>query len=248
MDALSMAAASGMKAKIESLEMLANNIANQGSPGYKADREFYSLYIAPEALEAADASLVQLPTTAPVIERHWTDFTQGTLTETGNPLHLAMSGRGFFTVAGPQGPLYTRAGAFRLSAAGRLETQERFAVLSADGAPIDLNPTQSVEVSQAGEIRQNGNVVAQMGLVDFEQPERLSKHAGTYFQMSVPDAARRQTSGEVLQGRLEASNQAPAEAAVRLVTVMRQFEMLQRALVISGEMNRRVDDVARVGN
>ena len=73
MDALTTAAASGMKARMESLEMLANNLANQASAGYKSDREFYSLYISPEAVAQADATVVA-PPVVPVIERHWTEI------------------------------------------------------------------------------------------------------------------------------------------------------------------------------
>jgi len=249
MDALTTAAASGMKARMESLEMLANNIANQSSPGYKADREFYSLYIAPEALASLNADVVPIPPTVPLIERHRTDFAQGVLNETGNPLHLGLGGKGFFTVAGPSGPLYTRNGSFRLSNKGELETQEGFAVLSQAGQPIRLNPAQQVDITRTGAVRQGGAVVAQLGLVDFRQPEALSKHSGTYFQLNDPALQPIQVPDAVVhQGKLEAANFSPAESAVRLVGVMRQFEMLQKAIQIGSEMGRRSEEVARVGS
>jgi len=249
MDALTISAASGMKARMEALEMLANNIANQASAGYKADREFYSLYISPEALASVDASVAPLPPTAPVIERHWTDFTQGSLQTTGNPLHVAIQGKGFFTVAGPAGPLYTRNGSFQLSRAGQLQTLDGFAVQGTGGQPIQLNPAQTVEITATGAIRQGGAAVAQLAIVEFQQPDHLAKHSGTYFQLSdpgitpqaAPDAAAH-------QGKLEGANFTPAESAVRLVTVMRQFEMLQKAIQISSEMSRKSEEVARVGS
>jgi len=249
MDALTIAAASGLKARMESLEMLANNIANQSSPGYKADREFYSLYIAPDALASLNADVIPIPPTVPVIERHWTDYTQGVLNETGNPLHLALSGKGFFTVAGPSGPLYTRNGSFRLSATGELETQEGFAVLGQGGQPIRLNPAQPVDITRTGEVRQGGAAIAQLGLVDFRQPEALAKHSGTYFQLNDPSIQPGPVQdAAVHQGKLEAANFSPAESAVRLVSVMRQFEMLQKAIQIGSEMGRRSEEVARVGS
>src|ERR1044071_5938381 len=70
MDPLTSTAASGLRARMESLDMLANNLANAETGGYKIDREFYSLYSSPEA-GGND------PVTLPVIERHWTDFSQG---------------------------------------------------------------------------------------------------------------------------------------------------------------------------
>jgi len=96
MDALTAIAASGLRSRMESLDLLANNIANATTGGYKSDREFYSLYSAPEAESLS---------TMPVIERPWTDFSQGSLRRTGNPLDLALSGKGFFAVTGPAGPL-----------------------------------------------------------------------------------------------------------------------------------------------
>ena len=118
MDPLTSTAASGLRARMESLDMLANNLANAETGGFKTDREFYSLYVAPEAA-GADS-----PSAMPVIEKPWTDFSQGVIRQTSNPLDFALSGKGFFSVDGPNGPLYTRQGAFRLSPAGLLVTTE----------------------------------------------------------------------------------------------------------------------------
>src|SRR5271165_4333912 len=98
MDPMTAIAASGLRARMDSLDLLANNMANSSTGGYKADREFYSLYMAPEA-QASGSS-----TTMPVVERPWTDLSQGLLTNTGNALDVALSGKGFFTVSGPNGP------------------------------------------------------------------------------------------------------------------------------------------------
>ena len=120
---------------------LANNIANQSTAGFKSDREFYSLYLAPEALEASGRGTALMPPTLPVIERHWTDFSQGALTPTGNPLDVALSGKGFFVVNGPSGPLYTRNGNFRLSPRGEIETQQGYAVLDQSLGPLQVDPS-----------------------------------------------------------------------------------------------------------
>src|SRR5271169_2056345 len=108
MDPLTISAASGLRSRMESLDMLANNIANASTSGYKADREFYSLYAAPEA-----EGPISGPDTLPVIERPWTDLSQGEVRSTGNPLDVALQGKGFFAVNGPGGPMYTRDGSFR---------------------------------------------------------------------------------------------------------------------------------------
>jgi len=248
-DALSISAASGMKARMESLEMLANNIANHSTAGYKSDREFYSLYVSPAALEAAQATAV--PTTVPVIERHWTDFSQGRMRSTGSALDLALEGKGFFTVQGPQGPLYTRNGSFRLSPAGELQTLEGYALLDRDrNRPIRLEVNKPIQVDRTGTIFQDGAQVARLLLTDFRQPEALAKRAGAYFQLADTNVAPQPAAGVTLhQGSIEEPNFSPAEAAVRLVSIMRQFETLQKAMMIGGEMNRRaVEEVARVGS
>src|SRR6266849_4381319 len=99
MDPLLISAASGMKARMDSLDMLANNLANTGTAGFKADREFSGLY--QEAL--------------PMVEKQWTDYSQGVLTPTGNSLDLALSGKGFFALNSPGGVIYSRGGEFQLS-------------------------------------------------------------------------------------------------------------------------------------
>ncbi len=236
MDPLTAMAASGMRARQEALDMIANNLANTATAGFKGDREFYNLYIAP----AASAGRM------PLVEKLWTDFRQGTLTATGNPLDLAISGRGFFVVAGPQGPLYTRNGSLKLTPTGELTSHDGLPVLSRDGRRIRLDPALPFEVDARGAVRQNGVEVAQLRLADFASSSSLEKRDAGYFQLVDPAARPREADGEIRQGHLEASNVGPAETAVRMITVMRQFEMLHRALQLGGEMNRRaVEEVAK---
>src|ERR1022692_898081 len=103
MDNISISAASGMRARMESLELLANNLANVETGGFKADREFYSLYTSADA--SADPQ-TGVETTLPVIENHWTDLAQGDFHVTGNPLDFAIDGGGLFAVQTPRGVRY----------------------------------------------------------------------------------------------------------------------------------------------
>lgn len=245
MDALISAAASGMRARIESLDMLANNIANTSAPGFKADREFYSLYL---SSEAADSPAGTTPAELPVIERQWTDFTQGSITPTNNPLDLALNGNGFFVANSPSGNVFTRNGSFRLSSAGQLQTPDGFAVQGQDGRPIVLDASKPVEIGPEGIVRQSGQDVSQIAVVDFADTAALVKRGNSYFQVDLstlkPTSAAKT---EVQQGKLEAANSQPAESAVRLVNIMRQFESLQKAMAIGNEMNRHaVEEVAKV--
>jgi flagellar basal body rod protein FlgG len=230
---------------MESLDLLANNIANASTAGFKADREFYNLYVAPEAMDGDG-----LPVTLPVVERHWTDFSQGTMTPTGNPLDVALGGRGFFAVDGQNGTLYTRNGNFTITAAGNLQTQEGYSVRGVDGKTIKADPTKALSISPDGSVEQSGQTLGRIAVMDIPQQQDLQKLGSTYFQMNdVKAIVKAATDTKVQQGHLEGPNAAPAEHAVRLVNVMRQFEMLQKALAIGGEMNRKaVEEVARVSS
>jgi len=245
MDSLSISAASGIRSRMESLDLLANNLANASTAGFKADREFYSLYVSPEAVDPA----MDQPTTAPVIERHWTDFSQGLLTSTGSPFDLAISGRGFFSVQTPQGVAYTRNGNFRPTADGRLITSEGNELLGKDGKVLRIDPAKSVEVSGDGLISQDGQPAGQMAVVDFQDLPALGKEGATYFRLNGNSAKQPVPAKGITisQGTLEAPNFNPAEAAVRLVSVMRQFEMLQKALSLGADMNRKaIEEVAKI--
>jgi flagellar basal body rod protein FlgG len=224
---------------MESLELLANNVANAGTGGYKADREFYGLYAAPEG----DSG------TMPVIERPWIDLSQGLIHTTGNSLDMALSGHGFFAVDGPNGALYTRNGSFHLAADGRLVTAEGYAVRGAGGAPVILANGRATDIAADGSISQDGSVVGKLEIVDFSSTEGVVKQGNNYFRVAGASAGPMAAAASVEQGKLEASNTGSAESAVRLVSVMRQFEMLQKAVSLGGEMNRAaIEQVARVGN
>ena len=246
MDSLTATAASGMRSRIEALDLLANNIANASAPGFKVDREFYAQYVSAEVGNPPDRTTA---TTLPVIERNWTDFSQGTLVPTGNPLDVALGGKGFFVARAPTGDVFTRAGAFQLSVQGELQTKDGYALQDTNRKPIRLDASKPVEVTPDGTIRQDSQEVARLAVVDFQDSSVLSKRGYAYFSSDSSTAQPSPTTAAVQQGRLESANAQPAETAIRLVGVMRQFEMLQRAVAIGTDMNKRaLDEVARISS
>ena len=235
MDQLLITAASGMKARTDSLDMLANNMANSGTTGFKADREFYNLY---------EQSL-------PTVERQYTDFSQGQLLQTGNPLNVALNGKGFFALNAPSGIVYTRAGDFRVSAANQLETKDGYTLRNAldNGKPIMVDPLQTVDIAKDGMVRQAGQELGQIEIAQPSSPTDILKKLGsTYFALidkngTVPTAT---ATTEVLQGQIELSNVPVGDSAVKLVSIMRQFEMMQKAINLGTEMNKQaITDVAK---
>jgi flagellar basal-body rod protein FlgF len=243
MDQISLIAASGMRASMQSLDVLSNNMANASTNGYKGDSEFHTVFVS-ETAEDADGE----PTTLPMIQRHWTDFTQGTLEPTNNPLDFGLTGKGFFVVQGPNGPLYTRNGSFQLSASGTLNTKDGYPLLDQNNQPMTL-PTAGapIVVGADGTVQQNGQPIGVLQLVDFKDPGALLKQGGNYYQNESGAKPSKPNDALVQQGKIETSNVNAAHGAVRLVNVMRQFEVMQKAISISNEMGREaIEQVAKI--
>jgi flagellar basal-body rod protein FlgF len=246
MDALTAAAASGIQSRIESLDMMANNLANASAAGFKSDQESYALYVSAEAAGSPEGTN---PAILPVVENRWTDFSQGTLLPTGNSMDLALSGKGFFVVSTPAGPLYTRGGSFRFSQTGQLQTEDGFDLQGIDGKPILLDTSKTFDVRPDGTILQDGQEVSRIAVVDFEDPKVLAKRGGNYFKSSASTSPTPALQTEIRQGHLEKGNSDSTHAASSIVTILRQFEALQKAMTIGADMNRRsVEDVAKVSS
>jgi len=231
-----------MRARMESLEMLANNLANVETGGFKADREFFSTYTGQDATrDPQTGDILNMP----VVQSHWTDLTQGNLLTTANPLDLAIDGDGMFAAVTASGVRYTRNGNFRISGAGLLVTADGNPLRGQDGATIAIDPGMPVEVLPDGTVQQAGQAVGQLEISSFDRAS-LDKFGANYF-VPVAGAQAKPATGSVVQGRLEQPNVGAAESSVRLVAIMRQFEMLQKAMNIGNELNRSaIEQVARV--
>lgn len=244
MDALLTAAAAGLRSRAESLDMLANNLANAGTAGFKADRESFAAYLGAEAAGPL-----------PDLAANFVDLAQGPLTPTSNPLDVAIEGAGFLAVfaqdsaksGGAKEVLLTRSGQLQVSGDGVLRTGEGLSLRGEDGAPIRVDAARPVAIDPDGTVRQGGAPVAKIDLVSGPR-EILVRRAGSTFRVLEPARLTR-SDAAVRSGYLEASNVSVPEAAIRLVSVLREFEMMQRAISLGAEMNRKAtEEVARVGS
>jgi flagellar basal-body rod protein FlgF/flagellar basal-body rod protein FlgG len=236
MDSGYYAACTGLAAQTQALELVANNLANLNTTGYRAQQAtFRSLLTGPGAVSLNPLNAVI--NNFGLLNGSRTDLTPGNLSATGNPLDLGLGGGGFFAVQSGQQVLYTRNGSFHVAPNGELTTAQGATVLAerttllAQPVPLVV-PSGAVTVSADGTVSVNGAVVAKLRLAEFAPDVSLTAEANSLY--SVPSAAAEQpaTATTVHQGMLENSNVSPMLSVVQLISVQRSTEMLQRALTL----------------
>lgn len=201
------------------MTMLANNVANASTTGYRAETLIFS-----EVVRGTGRGGESLSMGAARV--HETVMAQGALERTGGTFDLAVEGDGFFMVEAPGGPRLTRAGHFTPNEAGDLVNGDGHRVLDAGGAPVfvpqGLGP---VSVAPDGTVSAGGQPVTQIGLFVPRDPDGLRREGGTLFE--APGGADPAPGGRMLQGFLEASNVQPVLEIARLIEVQRAYELGQ---------------------
>lgn len=222
-------AATGMNAAAEQHEIIARNLAHASVPGYRRE------IMVSQTFEAALNS--ELP--PPSGHEAWgvqtlesvTDFGQGPLQRTEQPLDVALDGPGFFTVMGPNDiPLYTRNGGFQRSETGELVTAEGFRVQGSNG-PITIPPNvalNQITIGLDGSVRGNKTEFGKLEIVEFLEPEKLRPVGATMFQ--AEDLETEPSTARVIQGARELSNVSAVEELIAMLVGMRHYEASQRAL------------------
>jgi flagellar basal-body rod protein FlgF len=220
------AACAGLRAKSQALELVANNVANLNSTGYRAHQATFRSLLAAPSLSNANA-VNRAVNDFGVLGGSRLDLSAGSLEQTGNPLDVAIEGDAFFAVQSGKQTLYTRNGNFHVSTTGQLLSAQGDPILGEQGA-ISV-PSGPVSVGPDGTISVDGAIVGKLRLVKFDQGADLKAVGTSYYDAgkSVPALAQGAT---VREGTLEQSNVNPMSAVVSLITVQRQAEMLQRAL------------------
>ncbi len=157
------------------MRMIANNIANQATTGYRQQGVIFSEYVR-RTDEAGSVSM----SAAQVRD---SSFAQGGLTRTGGQLDLAIEGDGFFLVQTPQGERLTRNGAFATSSAGDLVTQDGHPVLDSGGAPVFIPPDATdLAIAQDGTLSSNGAPIGQIGVVSPLDRGAMIREGGVLFR------------------------------------------------------------------
>jgi flagellar basal-body rod protein FlgF len=220
------AACAGLQAQTQALELVANNVANLNTTGYRAQQPIFRSLLTGAGPESGDP-LNRVINDFSVLSGSRTDLMSGNLERTGNPLDLAIEGSGFFAIQTPQGTLYTRNGNFQVSAHGQLTTNSGDAVLG-DQGPVTL-PSGAITISPDGTISVEGAVAGKLQMVEFAPGTPLTAVGNAYY--SAPSqAAQPAAESSLHQGMLESSNVDSVRAVVDMITVERHAEMLERAL------------------
>jgi len=245
MDSGYYAAMTGLVARTQALDTAAANLANAQTPGYRAEREYFrSALLGPDA---ADSQLGRTVNNYGLLGGDQLYMGQGQLQQTGNPLDLAIEGEGFFQVQTPNGPRYTRDGAFHRTQSGQLVTASGEPVLSTTGQPIPV-PPGDVSVGTDGVLSVAGGTGSTVGVFTFPAGTRLTPEGANRY--APPQGAQPALSKNVTvhQGAVEAANQDMITGTLDLISMQRQAEMMQKALtVFHTEFNKiATDDLPKV--
>jgi flagellar basal-body rod protein FlgF len=222
------------------MDVAANNLANVATSGFKADA--LVLEEADETQAHAEEDPRQIRFVRDIGIIHQMD--QGPIAMTGNPLDVALEGDGFIMVQGPNGPQFTRDGAFTLTGEGRLVTSDGRAVLSSGGAPIVLDPQgDTPSIGRDGAIRVAGVEAGRIGVVSFAAPGALAKVGDNLWD--AQGQAPGEFEGVVVQGALEGSNVRPVVELTRLIEISRAYQ--NAAKIVSGADDLRQRAIERLG-
>lgn len=173
------------------------------------------------------------------IGENYVDYSEGPIKETGNTFDLAISDRGFFAVeytnkAGETSTKYTRDGNFTMDRQGYLMTQDGDFVLDTEGRRIRMDTALPVSIDRGGNITQEGNYVATVGLTDFEDYDYLERFGENYFE-PVEGATEVETESEIYSGYLELANMSIVTEMVNMIAIQRQYDSNQKLITTFDE-------------
>ena len=252
-------AASGALVQQMRLEVLANNLSNSNTAGFKEDKSIFRAYLpgssAPSinnSEEFVNGGEQRIETSAlsgnfcVTFEGTKTNFSPGQLKYTGNALDLALNGSGFFCVATPAGIQYTRNGNFTLNKEGVLVTQEGLPVVGSRG-DIRIG-NQDFIVDGKGAVIVDKNQIDGIKIVDFPQPNSLQKIGDTLFKPIDPtNTGKEAEESEIMQGFIEFSNVDSIKVITEMIEVLRAYESYQKVIQsVDDVTSKAINEVGKV--
>ena len=239
MDTVSTVAASRLAAQQRVMDVIANNVANADTPGYKAERVQFSDWLVRRSGTDApqgDRSIAYTQDRAT-----WREQQTGTLAQTGNTFDLSLTSDGYFTVSTSRGPRLTRDGRFSLMPSGTITDGAGDAVLDTNGRPIVLSPTDTqISIAGDGTVSSQNGQLGKIGVVRPTDTMRLAAEGNTLFRSDSPTTAV--TSPGVVQGAKEESNVQPVLEMTRMMDGLRQFQIVSEFIQAEADRQQSVID------
>lgn len=230
-------AASGMMLQMARQDVVANNLANVNTSGFKKNvavaKAFPEMLISRlgECKENKEGQLIAKKPivigglgTGACVSGIYTDFDNSNLKKTENPADLALAGEGYFVIDTPEGQRFTRSGEFKINSEGLLTSNQGYPVLDSNDSPINIEGEFAVD--SQGNINVNGENIGRFKIVNFENLQLLER-LGNSLLIS-PEAAVEVEKPEILQGYIELSNVNAVKEMVTLINVVRAYEALQK--------------------
>lgn len=224
------------------MDVVANNMANINTTGFKAENMLFEDYLMPVAKDK-DFGLTDqtLHYTEDWSTVH--DMTNGAVTTTDNQLDVALDGEGFLTVQTPDGERYTRSGALQINSSGTLVNFDGYPVLS-DGGPIHFSANETdISISETGAISTNAGAKGKLKVVEFADPQQLARQGDNLYSGGNPVAA---TKTRVVQGAIERSNVSGVGEMANMIRVQRAYQTLASLMQRQDEL--RTSAVQRLGD
>jgi flagellar basal-body rod protein FlgF len=215
-------------------EIIANNIANSDTSGFKVE----SLAEAEDPQQPAFTLGGPAPVKFVMPNGLVRDFSQGALRRTDSPFDIAIDGQGFFQVQTAQGVRYSRDGRFRMDDTGKLVTQNGSVVLDDGGGEITLDPTKGQpSISTDGIVSQQGLRIGKVGVVTFASLSTLEKVGDNLMQNTSNQTPTPATDVKLRQGMLEGSNVNPILEMTRMIEVSRAYEQMAKMMDTQADLS-----------
>lgn len=226
------------------MDMVANNIANMTTAGYKNKRMVFMEYL----MQPQGESPVVADKVSMVLDYgSFRDLRDGAHEQTGNPLDVAMSGDGYLSVQTAEGERFTRGGRLQLNSDGTIVDSAGTPILDQGGQPIQMpENTRSIRITGDGVISADEQQIGQLRVTRFENPQFLREVAAGQYENPDNQAVALEGAGEasVLQGTLEGSNVNAVLEMTEMINIQRQYRNVQR--MIDGEHQRIRDAMSRI--
>jgi flagellar basal-body rod protein FlgF len=229
---------SGMQAQLDALEVLANNLANLNSAGFKEENAFFTFLN--QSLDSSQGSENLNQTINQGVQtRAALNLSGGALTPTSRDLDIAIEGTGFLVIDTPRGTRFTRNGSLHLNAQSVLSTSDGYPVLGDNDRSIALGPGK-IQISTDGAVSVDGVQAGRLKVVAFENLSALQKEGNSLFISRANPAAGRQSDATIRSGYLEQSNVNAVSSIVRMVDIMRNFESIKKSIdLIMNDINTK---------